>query len=347
MRGAMRGAGRGTAVTADDQDAAGKGAAWSFDAAQVPVQERAAAWGAVMRRLHRPFADPVRPDGAGRVLAATSPLGFDFALVTGGAQSIGGRTPSAEPGLWLGLLIAGEATLAADGLATRLERGHLIHGATGVDARLDFPGPFRQLFVRIPRVALGRRLLAPIDARVAVREPASLAESALTALLRTVAAALAEGRADDLGSIDGAFVELLVPALARWGGAAGRGGAAAARARQLDRICRIIEMQLGDPDMTVRSVARGEGVSVRYLQQLFAAAGLTASGHIRARRLERARTELESPLHARLSISEIAYRWGFSQSAHFSRAYRARYGETPRDSRVRALRGDAAGAAPA
>jgi AraC-like DNA-binding protein len=38
-----------------------------------------------------------------------------------------------------------------------------------------------------------------------------------------------------------------------------------------------------------------------------------------------------------LTISEIAFRWGFSNSAHFSHSYRTRFGETPTQARATLL----------
>lgn len=314
-------------------------AAWSFDAASLPHGERAAAWADAMRRLHLPFAGPApQAEAVGRVLAATSPMGFEFALVSGGAQSIAGRTPGAEPGLWMGLLIDGEASLRTDDAPVALSPAMLIYGATGIDATLQFDGAFRQLFVRIPSVAIDARLLAPLAARVSIVEPQSMSGQALLALLHSLAASLAEGRPGELGPIESALIELLVPVIARSGGFAGKGGAMGQRARQYERICRALESQLGDPELTVQAIAAAEGVSVRYLQQLFARFGQTVTGYLKSRRLERARAELASPLHAQLSISEICFRWGFNQSAHFSRAYRERFGEAPRDTRNRARR---------
>ncbi len=312
-------------------------AAWSFDAADYPPDMRFTAWAEAMQRLHLPFAEPASGDDAmGTVLAFTSPMGFDFALVSGGAQTIGGRTPGVEPGLWLGLLIDGKAELETTESCRPLTFDTLIYGATGVDAALHFSGQFKQLFVRIPRVAIDTRLLAPLAARVSTIEPDSLTSHGLLALLHSVASSLANGRQGDPAPIESALIELLVPVLASSGGAAAQGGADGLRARQFDRICRMLESRLGDPKLTVHSIAAMEGVSVRYLQQLFSRSGQTVTGYIKGRRLERAKSELESPLHAQLSITEIGFRWGFSQSAHFSRAYRERFGEAPRETRSRA-----------
>ncbi|WP_183029938.1 helix-turn-helix domain-containing protein [Altericroceibacterium spongiae] len=291
-----------------------------------------------MRRLHLPFDDPgAEPSDAGSVLALTSPMGFEFALVSGGPQSIAGRLPDDQTSLWLGLLLDGKACLVHSDGETALTPDHLILGATGVDARLTFTAPWRQLFLRIPRVAIDARLLAPMEAIVTVVSPETVLEHGLLALLRSIAQSLATDRSGEWNAIESALTELLVAALASSAGTAGRGGAAAAKARQLDRICRRIETQLGDPELSVGSIARDEGVSTRYLQNLFARSDQTVTNYVKNRRLERARADLVSPLHAQLSISEIAFRWGFNQSAHFSRAFRARYEETPRDARMKAL----------
>ena len=319
------------------QAATRQDAAWSFDASDYPSDERGAAWAEAMRRLQLPFADPARGgDAVGTVLAVTSPMGFQFALVSGGAQTIAGKTPGAEPGLWLALLIEGCARLETADNSIELDDDTLIYGATGVDAALHFEGPFRQLYVRIPRVAIDARLLAPLAARVSTIEPDTMASHGLLAILHSFAASLGAHRPGDPAPMESALIELLVPVLASDGGDAARGGATGLRARQFERICRMVETRLGDPQLTVHSIAALEGVSVRYLQQLFARSGQTVTGYVKGRRLERAKAELESPLHSQLSITEIGFRWGFSQSAHFSRAYRERFGEAPRESRNRA-----------
>lgn len=69
-------------------------------------------------------------------------------------------------------------------------------------------------------------------------------------------------------------------------------------------------------------------MSVRTLHRAFAAAGEPVAAYVRRRRLERARLELAAP-SGRPDVSEVAARWHFADSSHFTRAFKNQYGETP------------------
>jgi AraC-like DNA-binding protein len=51
------------------------------------------------------------------------------------------------------------------------------------------------------------------------------------------------------------------------------------------------------------------------------------------RRLQRSREQLADPALAARAVSEIAYAQGFSDCAHFSRRFKARFGQSPSDYR--------------
>ncbi|WP_422369675.1 helix-turn-helix domain-containing protein [Pelagibius sp.] len=74
-------------------------------------------------------------------------------------------------------------------------------------------------------------------------------------------------------------------------------------------------------------------MSPRYLQSLFSIEGVSPSRWIWTRRLERCREDLEDPKLAKTSITTISYGWGFNDSTHFSRAFKKRFGQSPRDFR--------------
>src|SRR4030081_1705477 len=104
-------------------------------------------------------------------------------------------------------------------------------------------------------------------------------------------------------------------------------------AATLHRLCQTIERRLDDPDLTPARVADAEGISERYLQKLFEGSGSSFTHYLRERRLQRTSAGLSNPAQAAQSVSEIAYRNGFNDSAHFSRAFRHRFGVSPREFR--------------
>ncbi|MFJ9424701.1 helix-turn-helix domain-containing protein [Streptomyces sp. NPDC101249] len=53
--------------------------------------------------------------------------------------------------------------------------------------------------------------------------------------------------------------------------------------------------------------------------------------------MERARRELADPALGGCPVHEIARRWGFAHPSAFARAFRAAYGVTARDYRMRAV----------
>jgi AraC family transcriptional regulator, positive regulator of tynA and feaB len=89
----------------------------------------------------------------------------------------------------------------------------------------------------------------------------------------------------------------------------------------------LADSRLADPELSPASLARSLNVSVRTLQRAFTAAQEPAAAYIRRRRLEEARLELAS--RRRPSISEVAARWQFADSSHFTRAFKDRYSLTP------------------
>jgi AraC family transcriptional activator of tynA and feaB len=87
---------------------------------------------------------------------------------------------------------------------------------------------------------------------------------------------------------------------------------------------------LRDVQLDARIIARGVGLSVRHLHEIFASEPDTLMRWVRSERLRRIKDELADPTLVDRSISTIAYGWGFSEPAHFSRAFRNAYGTSPR-----------------
>lgn len=93
----------------------------------------------------------------------------------------------------------------------------------------------------------------------------------------------------------------------------------------------LMEANLGEP-LPTEDVARLCGVSRRQLERLFKRhLDTLPSRHYLELRLQRARRLL---LQSGQSILQVGLSCGFSSGPHFSNAYKARFGRTPRDERA-------------
>jgi AraC-like DNA-binding protein len=96
-----------------------------------------------------------------------------------------------------------------------------------------------------------------------------------------------------------------------------------------------IEQDLADQTLTAKRVAQSQGISRRRLDELMQQwLGRPLTAQIWERRLLQAAADLVDPQRTRLSVSQIAFAAGFEDPAHFSRAFRRRFGCTPRQWRA-------------
>lgn len=103
-----------------------------------------------------------------------------------------------------------------------------------------------------------------------------------------------------------------------------------------DRNARVrlhIEETLRDPELRPSIIAAHLRLSPRYLRAIFAASHETVSAYILRRRLEECARELADPALQHLSITDIAFGWGFNSGPHFARSFRVHFDMSPRDYR--------------
>lgn len=98
---------------------------------------------------------------------------------------------------------------------------------------------------------------------------------------------------------------------------------------------RYLESRLGRRDLSAEEVAAAHSISVRTLTRLFSEAGDTFTGVLRAKRIARVREEL---MAGDATVAALARRWGFVDSSHLNRRFRAVYGASPQEYRARATR---------
>ena len=145
--------------------------------------------------------------------------------------------------------------------------------------------------------------------------------------LREAAGEFTKAEASRLGQT---LVELIVMAVRGSDGrltkdGSGRGAIASLLARD------TIERRLESPSLSIAGLCRHLGISRTTLHRLFEGEG-GAQAYIRSRRLERARAALSDPDNSE-PIGALADRLCFSDPAHLSRLFRARYGQSPSEFR--------------
>jgi AraC-like DNA-binding protein len=102
------------------------------------------------------------------------------------------------------------------------------------------------------------------------------------------------------------------------------------------RVKDYVRRNLRDPALSIERVAAAFGCTKRHLHKVFTGDEMTLSQFIWVQRLEGCRDALRNPNLARHSITEIAFMWGFNNSAHFSKAFKERFGLPPGSFRGRA-----------
>lgn len=101
-----------------------------------------------------------------------------------------------------------------------------------------------------------------------------------------------------------------------------------------DRIRAHIGQHLRDPGLSIDRIAQALNCSKRHLHNAFADEEDTLANYILRRRLQACMRDLKSPEHDTRTVTDIAFSWGFSNSAYFSRVFRNHTGMSPSDFRA-------------
>ena len=104
-----------------------------------------------------------------------------------------------------------------------------------------------------------------------------------------------------------------------------------------DQAQRLIGQLLQEAHLTPQYLADRLHISIRQLYRLFEDSGDSVCRYIQRQRLQRSAEDLGNPQLRHHSITRIAFKWGFADSAHFSRAFKKQFELTPKDYRVQHL----------
>eukprot|EP01035_Chromulina_nebulosa_P052992 gene52992-72354_t len=114
-------------------------------------------------------------------------------------------------------------------------------------------------------------------------------------------------------------------------------GAVGIRAVRIASVMAQIQDGFTDQQFSTRVVAERLGLSVRYVQDLLQASGLSITDRIMQLRLDKARAMLLDDRSCTLKISDVAASCGFNELSYFHRSFRRRFGASPAKFRMNSL----------
>lgn len=300
-----------------------------FDSSDLPQAERFARWSSAVPTWdvsHAPGADPnefyavmdawflgTLVVSAGRLsplhfirsmskIKADDADQFVFMMLRRGSWSgeVDGRMLTAGPGQ----VVAFDLTrthdtfgTATESVSLRIARAPVVAAAPGVDLHgFMFQGPIGRVLADHMMMLL-RRLPVMEDTEVAATVGATV--DLIASCVSSVRTASDDAPARDMAT--------------------------------RHRVFRYVEENLGARDLTIATIGRELGMSRSVIYRAFEPLGGIAH-YVRARRLEAVHVQLEDP-DSSGNIADIAGRFGFVSDAHFSRAFRDRFGYNPRRAR--------------
>lgn len=196
-------------------------------------------------------------------------------------------------------------------------RGPLMIAPSGLPSRVRLTGAWRFIVARIPRQALLAHAPTLTD-EVGIHEELTLSERSLAAVLVQSVRSEQEASEQDARLIARTVIEMAGEVLRH---RQGRGWDLEDRQASLrDRALALIASDGGDPRLSPERIAATTGVSLRYLQEIFAAGGSSVAAELRRERARIARSLLQDPGFDGIGAAEIASRAGFGSSASMRRA---------------------------
>ena len=297
------------------------------DLSTVAQEQRAGTWDRAVRStfpgLSVTLSDPRPPEGM--IERVDVGAGEIFAIESGPADVLheAQRCRTDQAHVSVMVLSRGSIRVAQAGRTIALAAGDMVLLDESKTFRLVGEESSRMQFLRIPRAAaLGRYPL--IEKLLVTVLPGEAPGTAMLAetLLRFSQEAHRLGESQRRAMMN-AIVQMLgvaepfceLPASSDW---------------RVRRALDFIELNLSVAGLTAEIVAQDQHISRRRLDQLMQeSCGQSIAGYLWSRRLEQAAADLRDPLKIKLSVAQIAFANGFEDAAHFTRAFKKRFGSTP------------------
>jgi AraC-like DNA-binding protein len=228
------------------------------------------------------------------------------------------------------LVVRGCGSAVQDGRAATALPGQFLLVDGDRPFTLDFGCAFDDICLMIPKDMLDGHLAAPDLCTAVTVEGSSASGAMVLGALRALRAQRIRPTPREASGI----TEHLVPLISLAVSVAAMPSAPSPRTALLQSVLDEIDNHFADPDLNPHEVARRVSISVSYLTKLLAARGTTFGHLLQQRRLDHAWAALAPDGPTTTTITSVAHASGFRDSAHFSRAFRARFGITPSQRRA-------------
>jgi AraC-like DNA-binding protein len=310
--------------------------------AQVDASQRVAYWTDLVCDTYVQLeCDAYRGgEGIDGEITADSLATLQLSRVTATGQVVR-RTPAkiaraSEDYFLVSIQTEGRGVVSQDGRDALLAPGDFALYDSTRPYTLTFDGPFQQIVLMLPGNTL-RTALRETERLTATRVCGDRgAGHLMIGMIGTLAADIDTLAPESAVAVADSVTQILIAGLSALP-AAHRRSVSQLTAYHREQIKAIVRERLRDPSFGLAEIAACLRLSSSTLHRVWGGEACSLSDWIWSLRLDAARRDLCDPALAARSISEIAFACGFNDAAHFSRAFRARFGCAPRELRIRGL----------
>jgi AraC-like DNA-binding protein len=226
----------------------------------------------------------------------------------------------------------GEGVIMQDQRSARLAPGDFALYDSTRPYELRFESPFQQYVLRLPGPTL-RTALRGTQLLTSTVSGQRGAGHLMIGMIRTLAADIDTLAPESAAAVAESVTQILIAGLSALP-AARQQPVSQLTAYHREQIKACARARLRDPALTVAGIAAQLHLSTSTLHRAWAGEACSIAEWLWAQRLDAARRDLCDPSFSARGVSEIAFSWGFNDAAHFSRAFRARFGCSARELRA-------------
>jgi AraC-like DNA-binding protein len=265
---------------------------------------------------------------------------LQLSRVTATAQHVR-RTPakiarSSEDFFLVSIQTLGQGVVVQDGRAASLAPGDFALYDSTRPYELVFEGDFQQYVLMLPGATLRSELRDTQRLTASTVSGTRGAGHLMINMIRTLAQDIQALEPESAAAVAASVTNILIAGLRALPGAP-HSSMSNLVSFHLEQIKAYVRQHLDEPGLCVGQIARELRMSTSNVHRVFAGEACSVSDWIWALRLDRVQRDLCDPGLLGKSVSQLAFARGFNDAAHFSRAFRARFGCSPREFRARQI----------